>query len=116
MFCVNFAIYRLNSVNPGLLPLSIFLLFSRDLHVVLASEAPVQDLLSWVTPGLVASSRDLLPHVSIHLCQVCPEHTGPPVLTSLSATPGYFGELRKLLDAHCPAGCGEMSQSSTKTC
>ena len=81
---MNFAIYRLNSVNPGLLPLSIFLLFSRDLHVVLASEVPVQDLLSWVTPGLVASSRDLLPHVSIHLCQVCPELTAPPVLTSLS--------------------------------
>ena len=39
-FCVNFAMYRLNSVNPGLLPLSIFLLFSRDLHVVLTSEAP----------------------------------------------------------------------------
>ena len=37
---MNFATYRLNSVNPGLLPLSIFLLFSRDLHVVLTSEAP----------------------------------------------------------------------------
>ena len=111
----------LNSVSTGVFfPLSIFLLFSGDLHVVLTSKAP--------GPGSAELGNSLVQlSASFPCCLMCAPTSASFVLNtrpllfchpslSHSCVLWGLGVLRKVLGAHYPGGWGAMSQSPSEAC